>query len=362
MIDETIEEEEIIETPEQRLELINKKLDSLNGDLKSDQHYINDILFKNRKDFYSGWCNLLEEKCVLEGEPEKIKSVANVIRLKLIETGHGSAVNYMYEQVSSKFKSHNTNDNTEELGNSFPVNGNDNSSKINSVNFEEENSQYIETIDLLIDFLKSQKSKLKIMPFVSNLDPNTFAEENHILIKSIQFAEEVWDNRQSVPTLTQFLLAKTIAEETINHGSGIFIKHLKKYGAAKSKSSINILDDLTSKQSGKILKGNVRNILPIFEPKSKVEAIFSGFYGTPCENCDSFRVIEIQSRPGVWQCKCFNCANIFNSVSIMKCPSCYLPLEQETLEKIQKNNGKCISTNCTQKIMLTTVTSDKDWS
>jgi len=349
-----IEQEEIIQTPEERLVEIDNKLTKLDGDLESNDHYINDIMFTKKKDFFNGWAELIEEKLIIQGQVDQIQFISNQIRLKLKSTGHDSAISNMYEQLGTKYKSHKQSINDEDLDNNKSNSeiGIDNSSKINQVNFEEENSPYMETIDLAIDFLKLQKLKLKTESFLSKLDPDTFAEENHILRSAIQFGNEVWDNRQSVPTSTQFLLAKTIAAETINHGSGLFLTYLKKYGAAKSKISIDTLDALTSKQSGKILKGNVRNIIPIFEPKNRDEAIFCGFYGNQCEHCMSFRVIEISLTPGEWNCKCFNCTTIFDAKSIMKCPSCHLPLDQKTLEKITDNKGICITVDCVRKIMF----------
>lgn len=112
---------------------------------------------------------------------------------------------------------------------------------------------------------------------------------------------------------------------------------------------------ITSNQAAKFRKGREPSQIPLYQPKSREEAVFMLWYGLPCPNCESWRVKEAQgvylspeeaarigddSRPLL---QCYDCNNLWRGYTVVSCvgpQSCGMLFYREDLVKI-KRTGKC---------------------
>jgi hypothetical protein len=137
---------------------------------------------------------------------------------------------------------------------------------------------------------------LKERPFLSRLDRGQYNEYLLVSDGAERIARQAWDDRQTIPVATQFLIAQIVASSTIRHGASEYVCKVKE------------LFGLTSKQVTKTLKGVVKEVHYIYEPTNQIEALLDGFYGKPCEACGSWRV--------KWEnglCHCFACEHDYRA-------------------------------------------------
>ena len=121
---------------------------------------------------------------------------------------------------------------------------------------------------------------------------------------------------------------------------------------------------ITARQAAKFLKGQEPSQIPLYEPKSREEAVFMRWYGLPCPACESWRVRETQNiylspeearrigddtRPLL---QCYDCNHMWRGYTVMSCAgpkSCGMLFYREDLAKI-KRTGACPS--CKKEIRL----------
>jgi hypothetical protein len=181
--------------------------------------------------------------------------------------------------------------------------------ELNNSRHAHENQPYISHLQQKIEFLQGVQKKLLHRPFMSLIDRKQYEEYAFLADSAESLAREAWDARQTIPVETQYFLAQIVAVSTIKHGAAEYVSKVKE------------LFGLTSKQVTKTLKGVVRDVHYLYEPTSKMEALMDGFYGRPCEKCDSWRVR--------WEngtCKCFGCDYEYSAKAEK------LPLARESAE------------------------------
>lgn len=97
---------------------------------------------------------------------------------------------------------------------------------------------------------------------------------------------------------------------------------------------------IDSKQAHKFGKGREPNMLELFRPKSRDEAIYHNWYGLQCPECKSWRVQRQTTAAGTG-CECTDCRHMFPGHTATTCQSCFLPLYQEVIEAACKNKNRC---------------------
>ena len=290
--------------------------------------------------------------------------IANYLVKKLDGFVHPSTV---WDNLPSRFKSHKNNPDNEEKTGTLG-----NPSENGSLNIlpEKENAAWILTINNQIEFLRAFRTKLLNSHFVSVLDNEerkNFAETLHRVNTIIRIANKIFDDRQSVPVEFQHLLAAAFVESTDNFAAGIYISKVKDFGANRSKESRDKIkklaeagqkiekrpDTLTPKQAIKIELGLVRKVAELFDPKSRNEALFLGYYGVQCPNpeCRSWRVKTELNGPKIG-CHCFSCEKNFDARTVSKCKKCYLPFYDEIIEVMKQKavsiEDAAVKTSCPQ--------------
>lgn len=304
-------------TKEEALVLIAEKEHQIESDLLNPTHYVNDLLSSSpKKNFYNNWAELLEIKYNIEGTPELIPKISNVIRRKLISLNKDTQITWMYEVLRFKYKQHKTN--------YSETYGEHTESSSPNINYELENKPYIDMLDHYVTTIEAIITKLKTTEFLTKkdkkenllLDPGRIQSDITILNAACDLLADVWDNRKEVSIYTQHFLIAMMLRFNAGHATGAYLGFIKDFGAKAMKKSSDNLDNLLSpKQAGKIMRGLTKELHARYDPKDKDDAQLLGFYGDQCE-CDSWRVsyetiynniTEMLER----KCKCHKCNNIW---------------------------------------------------
>ena len=300
----------------------------------------------SRKEFFNVWAEKLEYLQTVGEFEGSVNSISGYIKKVLRNSGKKNVTHYVHIVLPNKYKDERYDNTEEEIEGvtKLPLD----SSK--DINCEQENAKSIEIYKKVRDAFSAKISQLKSEHYESKLDKKDLDHGYLILNNAINFFNEAHDNRQSVPTITQHTLAVTIASATMNYATGLFLAKLKKYGASKSKKNLKLLDELTPKQAGKICRGNVKNVLALFDPRNRDQAIDCGFYGLQCPKCSSFR-LEEKAHPdaGEWLLFCYNCNNWSEGKTITKCRFCYYPFYDNALKQIEEEE-KC--PNCQKPVSM----------
>ena len=298
-----------------------------------------------RKEFFTVWAEKLEYLHEMGEYKEPVNTISQHIKKILRLCGKKNTIHYVHEILINKYKDERYDNRDEDEGGKNPLL---NSSK--DINYYQENERSIQIREDTIEFHRAEISQFKTEHYESKLDKKELDHGYLIWQSALNFGNEVHDNRQSVPTITQHTLAFTIATATMNYACGLFLTKLKKYGASKSKKNLDNLDALTTKQAGKICRGQVKNVLALFDPRNRDEAIDCNFYGLQCPNCDSYR-LEEKAHPdsAEWLLFCYNCNSWSEGKTITKCKFCYYPFYQDALKQIEEEE-KC--PNCSKPVFM----------
>ncbi len=144
-------------------------------------------------------------------------------------------------------------------------------------NFESENKQTISAIDVMMEFLKSEKQFLKHNSHDGKI-PENILRENILTMKSaITHANQRFNNKLKIAPSHYSILFKQFLESMSSHLSVPFYLHVRKK------------ETFTAKQAGKIIRANVKDMPYRYEPKDEDETEACGFSGVPCPNCGNFR-------------------------------------------------------------------------
>lgn len=195
-----------------------------------------------------------------------------------------------------------------------------------STRYEERNSKVIELGDEIIDTFNIIIKKLKTKPFESKLteeERKDFTEFNQFYMKII----EALCKKKNL-NFEEHSLLVAITAEMIKYFSFLYLAKVKKL-------------HLSRKQAKKIRTGRVRNVLPLFDPRNRDDAIAQNFYGLQCKECDSWRVDRKESLGHKDLLHCYACTNEFLGKTVSQCKYCFFPFYAEVLQIIKNNGSKC---------------------
>ena len=203
--------------------------------------------------------------------------------------------------------------------------------------YEKENINYIKVIKNTKDFLDVALKKLKQNHFMSLLD-----DDKKVLLAlhdwqaHLDTANSYFDHKEKIPVNTQHILLHCIG--TISSNNDVAIEYFKQ--RAKSQH-------LTGKQISKYRSGEIKTKLDIFNPKNRITAILWNYFGSQCNDCKSWRVLQLSQVTEKTKVKCQDCENIFFVNPTAKCNYCAFPFFEEDISFIKKGN-KC--PNCQKDI------------
>ena len=206
--------------------------------------------------------------------------------------------------------------------------------------YDGQNSEFVNLLEDLRDTTQMIRERCKTISdkkgvpvdFKKELDIKNYAE----LIRDLKTAAKIADNdtnlKTRVPENSTWIFKKSLElTATLVKIGNVFlqtrIKLNDKYGYF-----------LTTKQAAKFAHGREPNILPVFEPKNRDEAIFALWYGLQCKKCKSWRVQEAKTG-GKTLLECIDCGNKFTGRTITSCPKCFVLLYDKRLAQVK--TGKC---------------------
>lgn len=259
---------------------LNKKIEFLKSQLQTPGNFIYDIYNSPspKKDLILKWAQSLEELHNLGEFKEPITEISTVIHDELKEMKLDRARAWAWEVLPHKYKNlskiHNED---EDLVSS--VQPSEISSKDLAYKCQQANKGYIRRLDKTIDILKKVKHNLETRTiFVPKLDQRELGEFYLIWDHSTKRLEEILDGREKVLPSQQHILFFCLAEATKTFTFSQYVRHIRD------------LANLTPKQAGKILRGYIKHVQDLYNPKTRMEACEVGYYGIECDECGSWRV------------------------------------------------------------------------
>lgn len=200
-----------------------------------------------------------------------------------------------------------------------------------------QNSKMLLLCDSIIEICRTIKEKSKDCESLEDIfgekQMNEFYKQRHTMINNCKNAI---DNKTKIPQNTESFLLECLSTVLGNTNKcaeifqQVILMHMKMQGKF-----------LTQKQATKFQSGGKQSKLFLLSPTSRDFAIFEGYTGTRCSNCQSYRVRPKADHTTDWEC--YDCDNIMPKQHIPKCTHCHFPLYTERLTQIAKT-GKC--SNC----------------
>lgn len=256
----------------------------------------------------------------------KVPQIAHYLVKKLTKLNKDIYPTYIYDSLPSKFKSH-----RESLEYS-EIPSNNSSLNTTIINYEQENQSEISYVEDQISILKLRLTKLKTSQYVSLLEPEIYREQYIIRRAAQKFLSDALDDRKTVPINTIHLLLLAYDTYNLKHAAGEYISLLKKFGAQKKDEGItNLKKIFSTKQMGKILRGQTRELHQSLEIITQEDAYANGFYGKKsCDECSSWRIILESSYDFTTQTFTNQKLNCFACGAITIPPTVKLPLTSST--------------------------------
>lgn len=260
-----------------QLDAIDREIQEIITDLRTEGSYLRNIYSTKspKKDALVHWAELLEKKHDLGAYSEPINTISSYIKTELKKLGLNEAIPYVHEVLQFKYKDSKYNSADETEGEGQPRLD----SSIETIcDYRKENQLAIEDVKADIEILKQFEKKLEETNFISKIDLEEYKQFLLANKMSRQRLQDVLDGREKVMYSTQHIYLSNFVLANKEYIFANYVKHIKDYA------------DFTSKQALKILRGRISRILPLYEPKNRIEAINSGFYGMPCPDCGNWRV------------------------------------------------------------------------
>lgn len=204
--------------------------------------------------------------------------------------------------------------------------------------YEKENSEYIKIIKDTKEFFDVVLDKLKNNHFMSllNEEDDKVSLALHDWKAQLKIAESFFDHKEKIPVNTQHILYHCIG--TISSNNDVALKYFELRDKAHK---------LTGKQISKYRSGIIKNGLKIFTPTDHVSAVLWDYFGVQCQ-CNSWRVELLSIKKEKSVVKCFDCKNIFDTKSVIRCNYCDFPFFENEIKYIKEKKNTC--PNCHEEL------------
>jgi len=260
---------------------VQKEIEDIKSGLRQEGGWLRELYSSKspKKDALIHWANCIEKLHELGVYKEPLNTISSSIQKELRTMGLGEAVVYVHEVLPFKYKDQSYNHSKQ--SDEREVEPHKYSSNSDNIQYIEANKLALQDVRKDIEILKQFEKKLEESDYISKLDLQEFKE--FLLAKEMgrQRLQDVLDGREKVMYSTQHIFFHYFSGANTDYIFANYVKHIKDFA------------DFTSKQALKILRGRVSRLLPLYEPKNRVEAINAGFYGIPCDECGSYRVDKI---------------------------------------------------------------------
>ena len=265
----------------------------------SDQHSpVYDIYTSSspKRDLIIKWAEYLEKLAELGAYQKPVSTISTHIQDELRAIGMAGTLSYVREILPFKYKDA-TKDHSEEEYNRA-AQQRENSSKILKGQFKEyakRLKQSNKLNELYIKKLQKFKTNPKLPP-PEAIDPAKLEEIFLLWDNSLASLREALDGRVEVFVTKQYLYYFAFNKTTQGWSYDLYVNNIRQWGK------------LTGKQASKLLSGEQRRMHILIEPKNRDNALNSGYYGFPCQQCGSWRVkYKWNGKINDYRLFCFNC-------------------------------------------------------
>jgi len=296
-----------------RISYLNDRIQQIKRDLENPASAIHELYASNspKKDLILQWAHYTEELHDYGVYSDDVNTISTYIKSELKKMGLEQAVHYVHEVLPFKYKNEEKSHREDQDDLSGPTTQNDSEKKPKSF-YINENKHYIECINITSELLKFLKKQLQERHFESVLVKEEMEEFLTAHENLVRLTYNVWNEKRKDMTQTHAALFELVTHFTPSHAAGEYM------------SKIKDMFKLTGKQATKILKREIRDLHPLYDPKNKVEACLVGFYGQRCGNCGSWRVKYLPQKTlrkhifhvdvtREFQCYCFQCKEVFDA-------------------------------------------------
>lgn len=270
------------QSKEERINLLNTRIKNLKDAIKNPNTF-DHVIFSSstpKQDRIRVWASTLEQLHELGAYPQPINTISGYIASELKALGASKAIPYARQVLSYKYKD-DTKIHSETLL-SHEIAQIREAKLREKVNSEEVNrainQPYIDNLQEDIQVFTELTKKLESAPFVEYLDLDMLDEHFTAKKEGRKLIREMLDSRTSVMSEKLHMLIHGFIEGTKSHAYSEYVNVLVK--------TVTI----TPKQTVRLLTGRVSKIESLYEPKNIFEARHSGFYGSRCDECGSWRV------------------------------------------------------------------------
>lgn len=240
---------------------------------------IKDLIFADSpvKNFYQYWAKQLEVLAKSGRYQKPISTICATITQRVTELGFPEKAAYVRQSLQFKYKDISRvrrQDEDELLETAEELR------KISSKKLPPDDKKFLHLLILERRAIEKAITKFSKQPSLSLLTGKVKKNQEEFILRAetmIKKNIQVLDDRNQVPFNQQFLFMHARTQATLGNTYAIYVKHIKEYAK------------FTTKQAGKIVDGRISNVLLLYEPKNRLEAMDAGFYGMPCDSCGSWR-------------------------------------------------------------------------
>ena len=213
----------------------------------------------------------------------------------------------------------------------------------------EKNVGFISAISEVQDQVLFAKSAAK------DLDMSSMSTENYdLLCREIRthaaIMHDFADGKTKLPPNLHMLFRSIIA--TVSGMNAI----ARTFHAAKmamlDKVKDGLEDWITPKQAAKVRDWKETGMLPLVRPKSRDMAIFMGWHGLQCPECESWATAVDPSGETPTQIRCSQCGHRWPGYTISHCLKCHVPFYQEDIAKMRERGKKTTCYSCGMFVYL----------
>lgn len=289
---------------------IEQKVTELKDMLSKPGNILYDMYHSNtpKKDAIREWAKNLEKLVNLNAVEYQTNQISTIIRQDLKAMGAEQAIHYAKEVLPFKYKNPQKIHSDEDTDESREVKHLEDSSPLLASDCKKYNANIIiridESADVLNRFSKLLKSKILLE---ADIPEDELESIFTMWDQANSRLNDVLDGREKVSDSTQFLMFYARTTATLNYCYGKYVTLVKDFAS------------ITSKQAGKILRGEIPRVLKLLEPKSRLDALASGFYGQVCSECGCWRTVykyhsdgqasddDRTAKPGGFDVFCLKC-------------------------------------------------------
>lgn len=260
-------------SPKVELEKTETEIQWIKSELEKPDSVLHNIYASDapKKDLILHWAYKLEKLHTLGGYSHSLTHISVTIKDEMKDMGLERSVHWVHETLPYKYK--NPAMIRGEVDPNWVVQPRKDSSNPKILN-QNLISMIENTILIFKQARKALEKKEIIEPHIPELE---FLQLQVQWKYTMERLQEILDGREKVPPSTMHIMMFCIAHYTSSNIYSNYVRFRKEEA------------QLTPKQTGKIIKGLVKKMPWLYEPKNRQEAMSNGFYGQQCPECGTWR-------------------------------------------------------------------------